>query len=252
MRSLKSIFKKQIKDTMKNPMVLMNFIIFPIVAFAMNAFAVTDFSDIEGMPAEVAEMMAANMPNLAIMMSAMFAGMGLIPAVAGFISEDIEMKNLRFLNMAGVKPAPYLLGIGSVTFFFSIFTAVAFGLISDFRGQDFWIFIASLMSGVAASIVLGATIGIFSGNQQTATALSMPAAMVLGFGPMMAQFNEDVANVLHFTYTQQLNVVADYLTTGGGVVENSPLWQSFAVMWANVAVLGVLFAIAYRKKGLKG
>jgi len=69
----------------------------------------------------------------------------------------------------------------------------------------------------------------------------------LGFGPMMAQFNDTLARFLHVFYTQQLNVVANYLTTGGA---DTPLWQSFAIMWANAAVLGVLFMMAYKKKGL--
>ena len=247
MNNFKAIFKKQLKDIKKNPTVLINFIIFPLVAFAMSRLMNFEFDD--NIPEAVIEQMMANMPNMAIMMATVFAGMGLIPAVAGVIAEDIEKKSLRFLNMAGVKPGSYLLGIGCVTFFLSIFTAAAFGFVSDFRGQAFWIFGASILSGVAASIVLGATIGILSKNQQTATALAMPAAMILGFGPMMAQFNETVARLLNVFYTQQLNVVADYLTFGGAETE---LWQSFSIMWANVAVLAVLFVIVYAKKGLRG
>jgi len=246
MRNLKAIFKKQFKDTIANPAVLMNFFIFPLMAFLMSHFAAPDF---EGVPYDIAAMMEASMPNMAIMMAAMFAGMAIIPSVTGFIAEDIEKKSLRFLNMAGLKPAPYLLGIGSVTFFLSIFTSVAFGFISGFGGLDFWIFVASLLSGVAASIVLGATIGILCKNQQAATGLSMPAAMVLGFGPMLAMFNDNIARFLHPFYTQHLNVIADYLMLGGA---ETPLWQSFAIIWGNVAVLGVLFAVVYAKKGLKG
>ncbi|MCL2367323.1 MAG: ABC transporter permease [Oscillospiraceae bacterium] len=246
MSSFKAIFKKQFKDTLKNMGTLINFIIFPLVAFAMSMLVVVEF---EGVPEDIAQMLSANMPNLVTMMAAVFAGMGLIPAVTGIISEDIEKKSLRFLHMAGVKPAGYLLGVGGITFMFSIGTAIAFGLISDFVGRDFWIFVASILSGVAASIVLGATIGITSQNQQSATALAMPIALILGFGPMMAQFNDTIARVLHIFYTQQLNVIADYLAVSG--VE-TPLWQSFAIIWVNVAVLGIIFAIVYKKKGLKG
>jgi len=246
MRGFKAIFKKQLKDTIANPAVLMNFFIFPLMAWLMNSFATPDF---EGVPEEIVEIIAAGTPNLAIMMAAMFAGMAIIPSVTGFIAEDIEKKSLRFLNMAGLKPAPYLLGIGSVTFFLSVFTSVAFGFISGFEGQDLWIFVGSLLSGVAASIVLGATIGILCKNQQAATGLSMPAAMVLGFGPMLAMFNDNIARFLHPFYTQQLNVIADYITLGGG---DTPLWQAFAIIWANVLVLAVLFAVVYAKKGLKG
>jgi len=246
MRNVKAIFRKQIKDTLKNPMVLMSFFIFPLVAWMMSAFATPEM---EGVPEEIAQMIAANMPNLATMMAVMFAGMGLIPIVAGVIAEDIEKKSLRFLSMAGVKPTSYLLGVNGVSFFFSVLTALAFGLISDFRGPDFWIFVGSLLSGVMASIFLGATIGILCKSQQAASGLTMPAAVVLGFGPMLAQFNPTIARVLHPLYTQQLNVIADHLS---GMATGTPLWQPFAIIWANVAVLGILFAMVYKKKGLKG
>jgi hypothetical protein len=76
----------------------------------------------------------------------------------------------------------------------------------------------------------------------------LPAAMILGFGPMIAQFNDGVARFLHPFYTQQLNIVADYLTMGTG---QTSLWVSFAIMWANVAVFAILFVLVYNLKGLK-
>jgi len=250
MRSVKAVFKKQLKGTVQNPETLIQFIIYPLMAFIMSMFM-----DMETMTEglmeyapHMLEAMLANMPNLVTMMAAMFAGMALIPAVAGIIAEDFERKSLRFLIMAGVKPPAYLIGVGSVIFFASAFTSVAFGFVGEFSGTDFLIFVGAMMSGVAASIVLGAIIGILTKNQQSATALSMPIALVLGFGPMMAQFNETVARVLHVFYSQQINIVVDYLTIGS----ETPLWQSFAIIWANVAVLSILFVIVYAKKGLKG
>jgi ABC-2 type transport system permease protein len=257
MSSFKAVFKKQIKDFIKNPAVLIQFAIFPLLAFLINVILdfegmSEDMMSIEGMTEEmVAAMTAAmsgTMPNMVTMQATMFAGMALIPVVAGFIAEDIEMKRLRFLMMAGVKPAPYILGIGSVVLLISFFSSVAFAFVGSFGGLDFLIFVAAMMSGIAGSIVLGATIGILTKNQQAATALSMPAALIIGFGPMMAQFNENIADALYFLYTQQLNIVADYLD---GVAAETPLWQSFTIMWVNVAVLGVLFAIVYVKKGIK-
>ena len=245
MRSVKAVFKKQFKGTVQNPEVLMIFIIFPLLAFVMNLMVVTDF---EGVPADISEMITANMPNMVTMQASVFAGMGLITILAGIVAEDIEKKSLRFLMMAGVKPGAYLIGVSGVIFLVSFFTSVAFSFIGEFTGVDFWVFTAAMMSGVSGSIVLGATIGILAKNQQSASALALPLAIVLGFGPMMAQFNDGLARVLNIFYTQQLNVVANYLTMGGA---ETPLWQSFAIMWANVAVLGVLFAIVFTKKGIK-
>jgi len=247
MRSVKAIFKKQLKDIIKNPAVLIQFIIYPLITFAMDSIMETDF-DFEGVPDDIVEMILAgmpNMPNMVTMQAAIFAGMGLMTAISGIISEDMEKKSLRFLAMAGVKPMSYLIGVSGVMFLVSFFTSAAFSLIGGFSGLDFWIFTAAMMSVVAGSTVLGATFGILMGNQQAASALIFPVAIILGFGPMMAQFNENIARFLYITYTQQLNIVADYLTLGGA---DTPLWHSFSIMWANVVVLGLLFVLVFKKK----
>ncbi|MCL2373496.1 MAG: ABC transporter permease [Defluviitaleaceae bacterium] len=252
MRAVKAVFKKQFKSSVQNPEMLIQFLIFPFMAFMMTRFVGTDammddilyFAPYIGQ--DFFDAMAANMPNLVTMMAGMFAGMALIPAVAGIIAEDKEKTSLRFLIMAGVKPSAYLVGVGSVILFVSALTSLAFAFVGEFRGMDFAIFMGAMLSGVTASIVLGAAIGIISKGQQSATALAMPIAMVLGFGPMMAQFNDNVARALNIFYSQQINIIADYITIG----TDTPLWQSFAIMWANILVLAILFAIVYAKKGL--
>ena len=239
MSGVKAIFKKQVKDTYKNMVVLVQFLLFPLVAFIMTELIARGDDTI---------------PNtmFATMMAAIFAGMGLIPMIAGIIAEDRERKSLRFLVMAGVKPSAYLVGIGSVILLVSLVPAVAFSFTADFSGQDFWVFVAVIMSGVSASILIGATIGIVSENQQAATGLSMPVAMILGFGPMIAQFNDTAAQIFHVFYTQQFNIVADSLVVTGGYQADTSLWQSFGIMWANVAVMLVLFIFFYKKRGLQG
>jgi len=246
MRNVKAVFKKQLKGTLRSPEILIQFIMFPLIAFLMNVIMVTDF---EGVPYDIAEMLKANMPNMVTMQASIFAGMGLIMAMSGIVSQDIENKSLRFLTMAGVKPMSYLIGVSGVIFLVSFCTSVAFAFIGEFSGADFWIFTAAMMSAVAGSIVVAATLGILAGSQESASGLSLPIALILGFGPMMAQFNDTLARYLHIFYTQQLNVVANYLTAGGG---DTPLWQSFVIMWANVAVLAMVFAVVYAKKGIKG
>jgi len=236
MKSTKAIFKKQIKDIMKNSTVLIMFFLFPAVAFAFDALVDVDIP-------------YGNMGNVTIMMAAAFAGMGLIPTVAGIVAEDRETKSLRFLVMAGVKPMSYLLGVGGVVLILGLISSLAFTLIGGFSGQDFLIFLTVMMLSVAASIILGLTIGIYAKNHQAATGLSMPAAMILGFGPMISTFNETVARGFNIFYTQQLNVVTDSFAEGNQAFADH--WQSFAIIGANIAVLAVFFIIAYAKKGMK-
>ena len=230
MRVIKAIFKKQAKGMLKNPMVLVMFIIFPVVAFVMtNLIDVSDFPN----------------NNLFVtMMAAIFAGMGLITAAAEAIAEDTERKSLRFLVIAGVKPYQYLIGVGGFLLFAGTVTSVVFALIGDFTLTETMKFLAIMVSGVAASVLLGATIGMYSGNRQTATALGMPAAMLVGFTPMIASFNETVERVADILYTQQINVIVNDFSVS--------IWRPLLVVASNIAVLTVLFILAYRKKGLKG
>ena len=230
MRNIKAIFTKQAKDMFSNPMVLMNFILFPVVALIMTRLVAIPNYDI---------------PNdmFVTMMAAVFAGMGLVTATAGIIAEDIENKSLRLLVMAGVKPQQYLLGIGGFLLLASAITAVAFGLIGRFTGEDLMKFLVVMISSTAASIILGATIGMMAKNQQAANSLAMPAAVILGFAPMIANFNETFERVASVLYTQQLNVIVNDFSANFG--------KAMLVIGVNIAVLTVLFILAYRKKGLK-
>jgi ABC-2 type transport system permease protein len=231
MKSVKAIFTKQRQDMLKNPMILINFIIFPAVALLMTQLVAKGNDDI---------------PNnmFVTMMSAIFAGMGLITVVSGAIAEDIERKSLRFLVIAGVKPHQYLLGMSGCFLLGGTIASAAFALIGDFSMQEALKFLAVMITGVAASVMLGATIGIWSKNSQSAGSLGMPAAILVGFTPMIAAFNETVEKLAGFLYTQQINVIVNDFSVS--------LWKPLLMIASNIAVLTVLFVIAYRKKGLKG
>ena len=231
MRSAKAIFIKQAKNTVKNPMVLMQFIIFPAVAFIMTELI-----------AKTSEAISINM--FVTMMAAIFAGMALITTMAGVIAEDIERKSLRFLVMAGVKPHEYLLGTGGFVLLAAVIVSVIFGLIGAFSGTEFIKFQTVMIAGSASSILLGASIGMLSKNQQAATAAAMPIAVILGFTPMIASFNETVERAASILYTQQLNVIVNDFSAN--------FTRAMTVIGINISVLLILFVVAYRKKGLRG
>ena len=233
MRSAKTIFIKQAKDTLKTPTVLIQFILFPVVAFIMTEL-VAKSENFEGMPVNM----------FVTMMSAIFAGMGLLIVTAGIIAEDIEKKSLRFLVMAGVKPQQYLAGVGGFLFILGTITAILFGLIGVFTTEEFFKLVAVLTACVANSIILGAIVGMMSKNQQTATSLGMPIAMIMGFTPMIANFNETIYNGSKFLYTQQLNIVTNDFTEDFSI--------AMIVIFINMAVLIAGFIFAYHKRGLRG
>lgn len=230
MSSVKAIFVKQAKDIFRNPMILIEFIIFPIVAWVMTELVAKPSPDI---------------PNhmFISMMAPIFAGMALITVMAASISEDLERKSLRFLVMAGVKPHQYLIGSGGFVLLCGMVITAWFALMGGFTSSEFGKFFAVMFMGVASSILLGASIGMLSKNTQSATAIAMPFALILGFTPMISQFNEGVGRVASVLYTQQLNVIVNDFSANFG--------RAMIVMAANIAVLLAVFIIAYRKKGLR-
>ena len=232
MRVIKAIFTKQAKDMLKNPMVLVMFIIFPAVAFFMKYFV----------PIPENEYFSENM--FVTMMASIFAGMGLITAASDVIAEDIERRSLRFLIIAGVKPHQYLIGTGGFFVLAGTVTSVIFALIGQFSGMDFVKFLIIMITGTTASIILGTEIGMVSKNRQSATALGMPAAVLVGFTPMLAVFNETMEKIAGVLYTQQINVIVNDFSRG--------LTRPLIVIAINIAVLVTVFIIAYIKKGIKG
>ncbi|MCL2632007.1 MAG: ABC transporter permease [Coriobacteriia bacterium] len=229
MRSAKAIFIRQATDLFKNRLVMVQYIIFPVVAFIFTE-----------MVAKADESIPDYM--FVSMFAAIFAGMTLVATTAGVIAEDRENKSLRFLIMAGVKPHEYLLGIGGVILAASFLVSLAFALMGGFSAANFARFLTIMMLSSTASILLGASIGMLVRNQQAATAIGMPVAMILGFGPMLAMFNTTVEKIFSFFYTQQLNVVANDFTVD--------LTKPITIVLVNIAFLLVLFTVAYRKKGL--
>ena len=214
---------------LKNPMVLVMFLVFPAVAFIM-----THLVNIDDLPANL----------FVTMMAAIFAGMGLITSASDVIAEDIERKSLRFLIIAGVKPHQYLIGTGGFYLFAGTVASLVFALIGDFTAMETMKFLAVMISGVATSILLGAVIGMLSQNRQSATAMGTPVAVLVGFTPMIAAFNETVAKVAGVLYTQQINVIVNDFSAS--------LYRPLLVILSNIIVLATLFIIAYKKKGLKG
>ena len=230
MNSAGAIFMKQLQDLLKNSGVLVQFVIFPFMAFMMTHLVTID--------------MGGAFPESFFIttQAAMFVGMTLISTTATAIAEDREKNSLRFLLMAGVKSHEYLLGVGGVIFVCAMVINILFVImmpgISIIESLTMF---ASMMLGTTASILLGATIGMKSENEQVAISMSSAAGMFLGFGPMIATLsgNETLDRVFGLFYTKNF-VYEDIRTTGA--------LQSFGVILANVVVLAVAFAWVYGKQ----
>ena len=229
MRNAAAVFIKQGLDMRRNPMTLIQFLVFPVVAFVFTVMVARPSPDIPD-------------TMFVTMFAAIFAGMSVTVTIASVIAEDRERRSLKFLAMAGVKPQQYLLGVGGFVAIVGLAIALMFALMSGFTGVQFARFWGVIALGVVTSTVLGATLGILARNQQAATAIATPVAMVLGFAPMLAQFSPSVAKVFSVFYTQQVSVLANDPTAS--------LTRPLLVILANLVTLSALFVVAYRRRGL--
>ncbi|SEQ90860.1 ABC-2 type transport system permease protein [Lachnospiraceae bacterium NE2001] len=227
MKNILVIIKKQIKDTMKNTAVLIQFIIFPVLTLIMeNAIKMDD------MPPQF----------FTKLFSVMAIGMT-TTSVAAIISEEKEKNTLRVLMMSNVKPWEYLLGIGIYVWTICMLGA---GLMSTCLNKEnipFYLVVMGL--GYMLSIVAGACVGIYAKNQMVATSLAMPLMMILSFLPMLALFNENIKKVARFFYTQQLRSILDEMTF------DSITREGVIILAVNMIVVITAFFVIFRKKGLE-
>ncbi len=228
MRNSMIIIKKQLRDTLKNKTVLIQFILFPVMTLIMEN-AIT----IDGMP----ELFFTKL------FSIMYIGMAPLTSTASIISEEKEKNTLRVLTMANVKPWEYLLGIGLYVWLLCMIGAgvIATGI----RKEDIPFYLPVMAVGFAISILAGACIGVFSRNQMTATSIVMPVMLVFAFAPMLAMFNENIEKAARFVYTQQLKLVMDHMSFSGIRTD------SICILAVNAMLTIILFFIAFRKKGLE-
>lgn len=225
-----TIFRKQLKDTLKNKAVLLQFLMFPLLCMIM-AKSVKP----EGMK-----------PNFFVhLFAAMYAGMAPLTSVSAIISEEKEKNTLRVLLMAGMKPGQYLIGIGSYVFGGCMFGVIVFCCLLENVAFDGRVrFLLIMAAGIIASILLGAAIGAGSRNQMAAASVSVPVMLVFSFLPMLSMFNQTVARAARFTYTEQIRLLTDGLN---GRIE---IEQMF-VIGLNILVFGGVFCVCFKNYFVK-
>lgn len=228
MRNIMIIIKKQLKDTIKNKTILIQFILFPIMTIIMEN-AIT----LEGMP----ELFFTKL------FSIMYIGMAPITSVAAIISEEKEKNTLRVLMMANVRPWQYLIGVGIYVWVICMLGACA--MATGLSADQIAFYMIMMGLGFIISIIAGACIGIYAKNQMAATSIVMPGMMILAFAPMLAMFNGKIAKVAKILYTEQLKEMLETMSFDGIV------GQSLTIVIVNAVVFIALFAIAYKRKGLE-
>ena len=227
MNNIFVIIKKQIRDTLKNKTILIQFILFPVMTLIMeNAI------NLEGLPEHF----------FVKLFAVMYIGMAPLVAAAGIIAEEKEKNTLRVLMMADVKPRQYLAGISIYVWAICMLGALVMSITLPASVRAFFLLIMGI--GFVISIIVGACIGIFSKNQMMATSLTMPLMLIFSFVPMLSMFNESIRKYSTAVFTQQLRLLMDNMT-----FEEFPLTGIIVLGGSAVFFAGLFFA-AYQKKDL--
>ena len=228
MHNIGVIIKKQIKDTLKNKTVLIQFVMFPVLTLIFEH--------------------AINIPDMpefffTKLFSVMYMGMAPLTAVASIIAEEKEKNTLRVLTMANVKAWEYLAGIG--IYVWTICMAGAGVMATTLSDGDILFYLGVMTIGFLISIAVGACIGIIASNQMVATSLSLPVMLVFSFIPMLAMFNDKIEKVAGIFYTQQIRELLGNMTFEGIKTEN------MLVVAVNAILALTLFFVAFKRKGLE-
>lgn len=229
MSNIVAIFKKQLKDTLKNKTVFIQFAMFPVLTLIMN-----NAIKIDGMP----ENFFVNL------FATMYIGMAPLTSMAAIIAEEKEKNTLRVLMMSNIKPYEYLVGIGSYVWFVCMLGAIIICAAGGYEPQVSIIFMGIMAIGILASLLAGAAIGTWSKTQMMATSVTVPVMMIFSFMPMLSMFNATIAKIAKFTYSEQISLML-------GQISNFQLKaETILIIVINMAAAAVLFTIAYKKSGL--
>lgn len=230
MRNIAAVFSKQLKETLKNKSILIQFLMFPVMVLIMENAIV-----LEGMPEHF----------FVKLFAVMFVGMAPLTCMSSILSEEKEKNTLRALMMSNVHPFEYLIGIGLYVWIMCMVGAAVFAVTGGYESKDFLMFMVIMAAGILLSELTGAVIGVFSKDQMAATSVTVPVMMVFSFLPMLSMFNESIEKIAKVTYSQQLSI----LINGLGTAEVKP--ESILVIAANFIISALLFALVFKKKGLE-
>lgn len=230
MENIIAIFKKQMKDTFKNKIVLIQFIMFPALTLIMN-YVIT----IDGMP----ENFFVNL------YATMYIGMAPLTSIAAIIAEEKEKNTLRVLLMSNVKPYEYLLGVGSYIWLACMLGSAVICAAGGYRSKEILGFMTIMAVGILASLLIGAAIGTWSKTQMMATSITVPVMIVFSFVPMFSMFNDTIAKAAKFIYSEQISIMLRQ-------INNLQLEMSnICIITVNLFLFAALFTIAYKRCGFE-
>lgn len=223
---ISAIFIKQIKDSLKNPLTIVVFFMFPILSYIFKGLVSDE---------EFAYLLPSFMTMNTVMLPIIF--------MSSIVSEEKEKQSLRMLIMSNVKAWEYMVGIGICVFAEAMLSTCLFLLLVPLTIQGFIVCIVAAVIGICCSMLIGAILAVFSKNQMSVGPLCAPISMILGLLPMFSAMNdtiEHIAKIFYSYYVRKMFVSLHF---------EFPTY-AWAIIGTNIIVLFSCFAIFYKHKGL--
>lgn len=234
MRNIIAVFKKQLKDTLKNKTVLIQFVLFPALTVLMNS--------VSGASNAMTENLTENF--FVYLFTSMYIGMAPLVSMASIVAEEKEKNTLRVLIMSNVKPREYLFGAGFYVWLFCMVGSCVICAQGGFDGRQTAIFLALSAAGIICSVLIGAAVGTWSKSQMAATSASVPVMLIFSFLPMLSMFNSTAEKLAKLSYSGQINIMMNQIK------DFQPDFTGVAVIAANMLAAMCLFAVLYKKCSL--
>lgn len=223
---IRAILWKQLKDTLKNKSVLIQFVMFPFMTVIME-----NTIHLQDMP----EHFFVNLFGV------MYVGMAPLTSAASIISEEKEKKTLRVLRLCDVSAAEFLIGNAIYILSLCMAGSLVIGAAGGYQGMVLLRFLLIMFVGHCCSFLLGAAIGVAGKNQMAVTSANVPVMMILSFLPMLSIFNSTIKKVSKYIFSEQIYLLINDMpdvrvTTETGII-----------MACNIILIVALFTAAYRK-----
>ena len=244
MNNIKAIFMKQMASLIKHPVLIINGIIFLVLAGVFMFFLSPDEEKdchicVPAYVCAVCQEEEDNrfqlpLPSQVGMFAVIFVGLGLMGSASAQVNEDKTTTNLRFMAMAEMRPYQYMLGTVAAMIIVVAVMLVPYALLGGYLGERFlWFMVVGLLGGLS-SILFGMVVGL-----SKVPILATPISIVLGLGPTFSSFNETIANLLRFTFIQQVNIAFSDL--------EADLSSNILIISANLGVFLLVFMFMHRK-----
>lgn len=236
MRKTSALFSKDLKDSVKNPTML--------VCCLMPLGFILLYKNLMGGNFEGAEQQAAFSTMLVAWALLFTATMVSSMATVTAIAEEKEKNTLRTLMLANVSAEQIIASRGIVTLLLIAIVDAACYLAIGQPLSGLPVFLAIGVAGSIPIVLLSLILGLASRDQMSAGLLSMPI-LILGIAPMFAQMNEGFSKVAPYLPTGGMDALGKLLSTGDLFTSEAILPLATMLGWIVVAT--VTFALLYKR-----